>query len=660
MTLFRGLTLLAASLLVTIAPLASAQPVSDRAKTSAVLNQSSVAPGQEVVLAVIVDIKRGFHAQSHAAQEPNIPLVVRPDPNPSAQFAEPVYPPGTDETYPGLGTINIYTGKVVVYVPARIAQDAKPGAMTLSGTARYQICDDKMCFAPERGKWGVETKVVAKGEPTPANAGEVFAAYRPPASIVYAAPDAATTSPTSRTSVPAPPPPPTDVSKSRTPAAGKSSLKPGPPPIDVGDDKPAYSFGTALGVAFLIGVLFNVMPCVLPVLPLKAMGFYEVAQHHRGKTILLALAFSLGIIAVFAALALLIVVFKAIGWSELFSRWWFAWSIILLLFVLSLGMFGAFTVNVVPSSLYSMTPRHDTYVGNFLFGILAAVLSTPCTAPLLPGLIIWAQTQPTAIGVASMVQVGVGMAFPYIVLSAFPEAARKFPRVGPWSELVKQMMGFLLLGSAVFFAAGRLIHSNAFWWSLAPVAAVASLYLMARTVQLSQNARAVAVASVLAVLMTGSVIFLAAYMTAGGGFEPVPSGDTNARSPLIASATVDWQPYSDVALEQARAEGKIVLVKFTAHWCLNCQAIEAAVFRNNQETADALRKLGVVTLKADLTEDDAPGWPRLKQLNSSGGIPLTAIYVPGYEQPAQLTSVYKTRTLVRVLDQASKVAVAMP
>jgi thiol:disulfide interchange protein len=223
-------------------------------------------------------------------------------------------------------------------------------------------------------------------------------------------------------------------------------------------------------------------------------------------------------------------------------------------------------------------------------------------------------------------------------------------------------MGFLLLGSAVFFAAGRLIHSSAFWWSLAPVAAVASLYLFARTVQLSQKARAVAVASVLAVLMTGSVIFLASYMTSGGGSESAPpGGNANARSPLVASsASVDWQPYSDDALEQARAEGKIVLVKFTAHWCLNCQAIEAAVFRNNQETADALRKLGVVTLKADLTEDDAPGWPKLKQLNSSGGIPLTAIYVPGYEQPAQLTSVYKTQTLIKVLDQASKVAVAMP
>jgi thiol:disulfide interchange protein len=504
-------------------------------------------------------------------------------------------------------------------------------------------------------KWSVETKVVGPGDPTPANAPEIFKEYKPPAELTYSsAPATAPTAATTRSTADVAPAP-----RRIGTTAATSAMRPGPPPIPLADDKPTYTIGAALGIAFLVGIIFNVMPCVLPVLPLKAMGFYEVAQHHRGKTILLALAFSLGIVTVFAGLSLLIVVFKAIGWSELFSKWWFAWSIILLLFVLSLGMFGTFSVDFIPSSVYSFTPRHDTYVGNFMFGILAAVLSTPCTAPLLPGLIIWAQTQPTFVGVLSMVTVGVGMSFPYIILSAFPEAARKFPRVGPWSELVKQMMGFLLLGSAVFFATGRLIHSNAFWWSLAPVAAVASLYLIARTVQLSSNARAVAISCVLAVVMTGGAIFVGAHMSGGGmGASPAPGGG-EGRTPVIAS-TVEWQPYSDDLLEQARAEGKLVLVKFTAHWCLNCQAIEAGVFTNNPRTAEVLRKLGVVTLKADLTDEDAPGWPRLKQLNSSGGIPLTAVYVPGYEQPAQLTSVYKTQTLVDVLEKASKVAVAMP
>src|SRR5256885_11363452 len=102
---------------------------------------------------------------------------------------------------------------------------------------------------------------------------------------------------------------------------------------------------------------------------------------------------------------------------------------------------------------------------------------------------LWAQNQPIGIGLPAVMMVGVGMAFPYIALSAFPELARRFPRVGPWAELFKQMMGFMLLGAAVFFAAGRFLHGAALYWSLAPVAAGAAVYLVVPTIQYGAQAR---------------------------------------------------------------------------------------------------------------------------------------------------------------------------
>lgn len=585
-----------------LAPRAGAQPASP-AKVSAELNYGAVHAGQDVVVAVVLDVKPGFHSQSHTPKTPElIPLTLRTDASPGVTFGQPTYPPGHDEEYPGLGVLNIYDGRTIFYVPAKINVDAKEGPIKLSGAIRYQICDDKSCFAPKTTPWSVEAKVVANSEPTPANAPELFKDYKP-----------ATTAPTTRSiAVPAP--------TGAQPSAAA-------PPTVVTEGRPQWGLAAALGAAFVAGILFNIVPCVLPVLPIKVLGFAEVAQHNRARTVALASVFGAGIVAVFAILALFILVLKKFTWGEQFSNPWFAWGVVALLAVMAAWMFGLLNVNL-PPGVYGVSPRHDTMLGNFEWGALTALLSTPCTGPLFPPLMLWAQSQPIAVGWSAMLMVGVGMAFPYIALSAFPEVARRFPRVGPWAELFKQMMGFLLLGAAVFFAAGRFVTGAALYWSLVPVAVIAAGYLLFRTIRNGAHARGIAIASVLALLMVGTTTGMAATFV----------------------SPVHWQPYSDQVVDQARHDGKIVLVKFTANWCLNCQYIERTVF-HDKATAAALDRHGVVTVKADLTAEDAPGWPRLKTLSATGGIPLTAIYVPGQEQPIVIDSVYTTGTLVRTLDQ---------
>ncbi|HEY7120851.1 MAG TPA: cytochrome c biogenesis protein CcdA [Tepidisphaeraceae bacterium] len=583
---------------VGIGSAAIAQPKPEA--VSAHLNFTAVHPGQQAAVAIVLDLQRGFHAQSHTPKDPNlIALSVRTDARPLVTLGQPIYPPGHDENYPGLGEVNVYSGRTIVYVPIEIANDAKPGPLTLGGTIRYQVCDDKMCFAPQTTPWRVEFKVVGAGETTEANQAELFKGYTPAAA-------------------------------SRGSAATQPANSPAPPTAVVVDGQPRWGVPAALGAAFVAGILFNIVPCVLPVLPIKVLGFAEVAQHDRAKTVGLASVFGAGIVAVFAALALFILVLKRFTWGQQFSNPWFAWGVVVLLTVLAFWMFGWLNVNL-PGGVYSFSPRHDTYLGNFEWGVLTAVLSTPCTGPLFPPLMLWAQAQPVVLGVWAVTMVGVGMAFPYILLSAFPELARRFPRVGPWAELFKQMMGFLLLGAAVFFAAGRFLHGAALYWSLVPVAIVAGAFLLIRTVQHGAHGRGIAIASVLAALMIAGTTAMAATFV----------------------SPVKWQPYADQTIEQARKEGKIVLVKFTANWCLNCQYIERTVF-HDRTTAAALDRHHVVAFKADLTAEDAPGWERLKTLSATGGIPLTAIYVPGQEKPIVIDSVYTSGTLIRTLDEADR------
>jgi thiol:disulfide interchange protein DsbD len=575
--------------------------LADPVKVSAELNTTALKPGSEAVAAVVIDVKKGFHAQSHTPKDEFlIPLTVKGDAMEGITAGDVQYPPGLDEKYPDLGEVNVYTGRVVIYLPVRVSADAKEGAVKVSGSVRYQACDDKACFAPKTVPWSIETRISATGgEP---RAAELFKGYK--------AAGGATTRGSPATTKPAK-------------AAAATTI----------GDRPNWGVPLALGAAFIAGILFNIVPCVLPVLPIKVMGFAEVAQHDRTKTVALASVFGMGIVAVFAVLALFILVLKKFTWGQQFSNPWFAWGVVALLGMMAAWMFGWLNFNL-PQGVYGISPRHDTMIGNFEWGALTAVLSTPCTGPLFPPLMLWAQSQPVGLGVTAVMMVGVGMASPYIVLSLFPEVARRFPRVGPWAELVKHMMGFVLVGAAVFFAAGRFLHGAALYWSLVPVAVAAALYLMARTIQYEAGPRGLTIAGALSLLLVGVTTWTA----------------------ITFISPVKWEAYSDELIERERPRN-IVLVKFTANWCLNCQYIERTVYHDKQ-TAAALARHGVVAVKADLTAEDAPGWKRLKTLSETGGIPLTAIYVPGDERPIVIDSVYTKGTLIQTLEGIRRPAVA--
>ncbi len=278
----------------------------------------------------------------------------------------------------------------------RVKTSAAAGPATIAGKLTWQACNDQSCFPPSRNQpFEIVTQIVpADAAVTPRNV-PLFANF------------------------------------DQRVFAGNGTRAASAPGTTVDFFGRTFELGSsnillALAIALVVGVLFNLMPCVLPVVPLKAIGFFEVSQHNRYRCLMLGAVFSLGVIAAFAALAVVIVALRSslhFSWGEQFKYGWFIWAIVAILVVMALGMFGLFEV-ALPESVYSLAPSHESVWGNFVFGILAAVLSTPCTAPMFAGLLAWATAQPIYLGVSVIITVGIGMSLPYLILSAFPNLAR--------------------------------------------------------------------------------------------------------------------------------------------------------------------------------------------------------------------------------------------
>jgi thiol:disulfide interchange protein len=587
-----GLILLFVAALCGLAPAAVAAP---HGHLSAALQPPLPVADQPAELDLVLTIDSGFHAQSHTPAEAYlIPLVVTVQPTPGVTVGAPRYPAGQAIDDPQLGHENVYTNRIVISVPVTFSAAAIASGSTVQGKIRYQACNSMACFPPVTLAFSVNISATGSF----ANAVAITTASTAPAMELTHADTAA------------------------------SAL---PPPRIFGQDLNSNAYLLAFFAAFVVGMIFNVMPCVLPVVPLKIMGFYEVSQHDRRKSIVLGAVFSAGLIASFGVLAILIVALRVINWGGLFQETWFTFTIVIVLTVMAFSLFGFFTVNL-PGGLYRFTPRHDTYTGNFLFGVLTAALSTPCTFGMFVGLLTWALSQPASIGVGLIMTVGVGMAFPYFVLSAFPEAARNFPRTGPWAEVVKQMMGFLLLATAVYFAQPlyeRFVSDEAFWWTLFGVIAAGGVFLIGRTTQIAKHFRPRAIAVCVALLFVVPSLFAARRLTV---------------------RAYEWQPYSDQAVAAARTSGKPVLIDFTATWCGNCHYIEAFVLHDPNVIA-AVRDRDVVMVKADVTYDGSAAGSLLDKLDPARAIPLTALYLPESDQPKLLDGIYSSGDLLKVLNE---------
>jgi len=397
-----------------------------------------------------------------------------------------------------------------------------------------------------------------------------------------------------------------------------------------GETKSGLGFARILLYAFLGGIILNIMPCVLPVISLKILSFVSNANEDPAKIFRLGLMFALGVLTSFLILAIAVITLQAagerIGWGFQFQSPGFVAAITAVIFLFSLSLLGVFEINVQVGLWARGGGR--AYVDDFLNGMLATLLATPCTAPLLGPAVAFAFTQPPAGIIAIFLTVGMGLALPYVLLTANPKWLRFVPWPGPWMETFKHAMGFVLMATILWllsvFGAQTgvqgLVRLLAFLMALGILAWMHGRFL---TLSSTSSAR-VAIWSITAVVVLLGYQRILREAVASPPQESELDRPTASIQAGSNSDEVTWEPFSKRALEEAVAEGNTVFLDFTAEWCWTCKVNEKTVLAD-AEVEDLFLRHGVVTLKGDWTRRDPEITDILKQ-HGRAGVPFYAVY----------------------------------
>ncbi|MCC6919300.1 MAG: thioredoxin family protein [Alphaproteobacteria bacterium] len=398
----------------------------------------------------------------------------------------------------------------------------------------------------------------------------------------------------------------------------------------------ALSIWMALGFAFLGGLILNLMPCVFPVLSMKALALAQKGGDVR-KARLGGLAYTAGVILSFVALAAAMLVLRgageAIAWGFQLQMPAVIVGLSLLFFAIGLNLMGVFEVG---SGLQNLGAR-DTgngVTGAFFTGVLAAVVATPCTAPFMAGAVGAAITQPAPIAIAIFAALGLGMAAPYLALTLSPALVRRLPRPGAWMVRLKQVLAFPMFGSAAWLLWVLSVQAGA----TALAAALAASVLAAFALWLwglAQRGEAGTLARGAAVLAAAAVV--AAVVLA-------PHTATTASAAVGAETSgPKSEAYSAARLESLLSEGKPVFVNLTAAWCVTC-LVNEEVALSGQTLAKEFERQGVVYLKGDWTNRDA-AITALLEHHGRAGVPLYLVYPAGSRTPTILPQIL-TETIV--------------
>lgn len=535
-------------------------------------------PGDQVVLAVVLQVNKGFHINADDRQI--IPLkdlklfptkvaVIKADTG--LLIEAPLYPLAAPLEVPYItGKVMSFKGRTVVYLPVRLEESlAGRKSVGLTVQVKYQPCSEEYCLLPVKMEIEVSLPVVSPDSVVEKTHQELFTGY-----------DLGATS---------------EVSE------------------DVAFGLFGWNFsvdGSSFGGVILLliiaafgGMLLNFTPCVLPLIPIKIISLSYAAKNRR-QCILLGVSMSMGVLVFWLGLGALIALVSGFSaTNQLFQYPIFTISVGLIIAVMAGGMFDFFSLQL-PAFVYMIHPEQDTLKGSFGLGVLAAVLSTPCTAPFMGAAAAWAATQPPLSTLAVFAFIGIGMALPYFLLSVSPHLVSKMPKTGPASVLVKQVMGLFMVAAAAYFigiGVEVLLSSpvdppgKLYWWPVMFFLFCAGGWTVWRTLQIASQKKM-------------------KYFFTGLGLSIMLVSLLGAYR-LTHTGPIDWTYYTPERLESAQEEGQIVVMVFTAEWCLNCKVLEQGIL-GSSKIVKLLNDERVLPMKVDITGNNSEGKAKLKEVGS--------------------------------------------
>jgi thiol:disulfide interchange protein DsbD len=405
----------------------------------------------------------------------------------------------------------------------------------------------------------------------------------------------------------------------------------------------------AAGLAFLGGIILNLMPCVFPVLFIKGLSLVNSSGEEKHKQRGHGLVYTAGIVVSFWALVAALLGLRAagatLGWGFQFQSPVFVALMAGLLFFLGLSLAGQFEIGLTLTSAGGGLAQKQGYAGSFFTGVLAVIVATPCTAPFMGAAVGYALAQSAVVTFAIFTALALGLALPYLLLTLQPAWTRLLPKPGAWMEVLKQATAVPIFATVIWLA-----------WVLAQtrgatgVAALLGMFLLlaiAGWILGRWPARR-------APSVVAGLVVLIAVATGVYGVNTL-AGPVSASAGGAEAAGSRWEPWSQAAVDKYRAAGRPVFVDFTASWCLSCQVNERVALRTTA-VDEAFKKANVALLKADWTSHDDAISQVLTSLGRSG-VPAYALYASNSNEGAPVL-LPEVLTPGIVIDALSKIPAA--
>jgi len=567
-------------------------------------------PGVAVIFEGTDDLH--YYAKSETAPAPGFNLKVDATAE-GVEFAAPVFPPWKPFYDPGQEkTIEVYVGDFTVFVPFE-GLPAQPVEVTLklAGLA----CTSELCLPPftKTLTMTVDPGDAASWQQIALETGQP--ALAPPV---------------------APPSEANAVAREvETATAGRGQVEP-----EADASRQAvlpYSTGVYYLLAVLAGISINIMPCVLPVIPLIMMRLIDQSKRPGGNRIVSGLAFCIGVVLFFAAFALVSAIVNLTTGAVLDLNSLFRYPTAVIVLFLAIVFFGLAMLDVItltlPGSVAGRQSAGSGLVGTAGMGFFAGVLSTPCSGALLGFVLVWAQTQTLFVSSTAIILMGVGMALPYAVIVSIPSLLERIPRPGTWMEIFKKSTGFLLFLIAAKLTLAALPKDRLVNVLMYGIIFGFCVWMWGKWVGFATPPA-----------KRRAVRLIALAIAIGAGFWLLPAAG------LPEDASVDWKDYDRNVVEAAVVQKQPVLLKFTADWCTNCKVVEKKVYYD-PDVAALMEKKDVLTIKADTTLNDYPATEDLKQVyGEAGNVPVSIVLLPDGSR-RKLRGIFDKQELIQILNR---------